>query len=558
MKILNLTQGSPEWHAARARCFTASEAPAMMGASSKVRRTELLHMKATGTEREISDWVQKHLFHKGHEYEAAARPLVEALIGDELFPATATDDDGELLASFDGMTMDEATLFEHKMWNEELAEAVRQQTLTPEYFWQLEQQLLVSGAERVIFVCSDGTKENFVHLEYRPVPGRAAQLRAGWAQFKADLADYTPAAPKADVVAAPVMALPAIQYTLNGLALTSNMEVFRAAAERLVEDSKTPLETDQDFANREALNKAFKEAEDKIGLIREQVIGEIQDVDAFCRELGHIGELIRQSRLNGEKQVKARKEAIRQEIQRQAEWAFQSHVDAINQRLGKVRVPDLRPDIAGAMKGKKTLASLRDAADTAAAKAKIEVELVARKIETNLATLRELAGGLEFLFADAQQLVTKEHDDLVRLIQARITEHQAKEAARIEVERERIRREEQARLERAAMEAQASAARAEAARLREQAAAAPAAQAAAEPVRPMENQTGPKETALAAAIVPTAAMPPAFAIPAKAAPDTVGIINVLAREYGVTPATAAGWLFDLDLDVLTHYTKEAA
>ncbi|MDT3250869.1 YqaJ viral recombinase family protein [Serratia sp. root2] len=165
MQIINVQQGSAEWHALRAKHFTASEAPVMMAASSKMRRDELLSMKATGTEREISDWVQANLFDKGHQQEATARIIVESMIGEDLYPATAVDD--YLLASFDGMTMMEDTLFEHKMWNASLAEAVRQQELPPEYYWQLEQQLLVSGADRVIFVCSDGTEENFVSMEYR-------------------------------------------------------------------------------------------------------------------------------------------------------------------------------------------------------------------------------------------------------------------------------------------------------------------------------------------------------------------------------------------------------
>ncbi|MBJ2111310.1 hypothetical protein JFQ86_00580 [Serratia ureilytica] len=67
MQIINVQQGSAEWHALRAKHFTASEAPVMMAASSKMRRDELLSMKATGSEREISDWVQTNLFDKGHQ-----------------------------------------------------------------------------------------------------------------------------------------------------------------------------------------------------------------------------------------------------------------------------------------------------------------------------------------------------------------------------------------------------------------------------------------------------------------------------------------------------------
>ena len=92
MKIHNLIQGSPEWNALRAQHNTASEASAMMGASKKTTRSELLRLKATGSEKEFSEWVQKNLLDKGHEIEAKALPIAEDIIGGELFPVTGTAD----------------------------------------------------------------------------------------------------------------------------------------------------------------------------------------------------------------------------------------------------------------------------------------------------------------------------------------------------------------------------------------------------------------------------------------------------------------------------------
>src|SRR5690625_7889886 len=90
MQIHDVEQGTQEWLELRAKFHTASEAPAMMGASSRVSRTELLNMKATGSEKEHSDWVKRNLFDKGHEYEAMARPLAEEIVGDELYPVVGS------------------------------------------------------------------------------------------------------------------------------------------------------------------------------------------------------------------------------------------------------------------------------------------------------------------------------------------------------------------------------------------------------------------------------------------------------------------------------------
>src|SRR4030067_1062399 len=400
MIIINEIQGSQGWLDVRVAHFTASEAPQMMGASKYGTRTALLKQKHTGIAPEI-DAITQRRFDAGHAAETAARLLVEAEIGQELFPSTGTlEVEGlPLLASFDGITMRGDIIWESKQWNAALADQVRSGQLDPHYYWQIEQQLLVSGAKRAYFTTTDGTPENLVGMWYESVPKRRTAIVSGWHQFAADLFAYQHVEAVVEPVAAPVMSLPAITYRLNGLALTSNLDEYRAAAERLVEDSKKKLETDEDFVNQDAMNKAFKEAEERIALVCEQVIGEIRDVDAFTRELSHVGELIRQARLNGEKQVKTRKDAIRAEIQAEGEKSLREHIDSLNKLIGKNYMPDMKwADFAGVMRGKKSVARLRDAVNTDLANCKIASTAACQLILTNLSRLRDLADGVSFLF----------------------------------------------------------------------------------------------------------------------------------------------------------------
>ena len=76
MKTLDVVQGTPEWSAARAKAFTASEAPAMMGVSPYLTRSELLREKKLGIPRE-HDAATLARFAAGHDAEAAARAIVE-------------------------------------------------------------------------------------------------------------------------------------------------------------------------------------------------------------------------------------------------------------------------------------------------------------------------------------------------------------------------------------------------------------------------------------------------------------------------------------------------
>ncbi len=73
-----------------------------------------------------------------------------------------------------------------------------------------------------------------------------------------------------------------------------------------------------------------------------------------------------------DKLVKARKLSIREDIVMDAAKALQAHIDQINASLsGKARMPAVPADFAGAIKGKKTIISLRDSADSELARAKI-------------------------------------------------------------------------------------------------------------------------------------------------------------------------------------------
>ena len=108
MRTLNLAQGSPEWLAHRRTTRNASDAPVMMGVSPNISRRELVKLRATGLDREHSDYVQTHVLDRGHQVEPALRALAEKMLGEDLYPVTGVTDDDYLGASFDGVTLDDA------------------------------------------------------------------------------------------------------------------------------------------------------------------------------------------------------------------------------------------------------------------------------------------------------------------------------------------------------------------------------------------------------------------------------------------------------------------
>src|SRR6516225_3833435 len=172
----NLVQGSDAWLEFRLTHFGASEAAAMLGLSKTVKRTELLHMKHTGTAKEFSDWVQANILDRGHEVEALARPIIEMTLGEDLYPMVFSL--GKMSASCDGLTMLEDIAWENKQRNKTLYESIAGGVLPEEHMPQAQQVLMVSGASLLKFSCSDGTEEGTVTMDVFPDESWFQRLRA--------------------------------------------------------------------------------------------------------------------------------------------------------------------------------------------------------------------------------------------------------------------------------------------------------------------------------------------------------------------------------------------
>jgi putative phage-type endonuclease len=455
MKIHDLVQGSPEWHAYRADHWNASDAPAMMGVSPYKTRSQFLHERHTGL-RSDSTPEQERIFAAGHAYEAQARPLAELIIGESLYPVVASD--GAYSASFDGITMAEDTVFEHKSLNDELRACmpVNDGLTIPEdvvlpmvYRVQNEQQLKVSNAGRLLFMASKWAGETLVeerHCWYLPDLELRARIVAGWAQFEADLAAYVPAAAAAPApVGKAPESLPALHIEVKGQVTASNLAAFKTAALAVIRSVNRELKTDEDFANAEKAVKWCEDTEERLAAAKQQALAQTATIEALFRTIDEISAEARDVRLALTKDVKARKEAIKGEIVAGAIAAFAQHIQA----MACPHLPRIAADFAGAAKNKRTVASLRDAVDTELARVKIEANGHYQRIQQSLAALAQHQAHA-FLFSDVGALVLKSPDDLALVIRTRIADHEAKEVTRREDETARIRAEEQARADREA------------------------------------------------------------------------------------------------------------
>lgn len=448
MKIIQLQQGSPEWLYHRRQTRNASDAPAVMGASPYVSRAELVRRAATGVEREVDQATQAR-FDRGHAVEPALRALAEEHLGEDLYPVVAVSDDGYLGASFDGVNLGGDVILEAKQSNAEKMAAMQRGEIPPADLWQIVQQFAVCETAQVcLYLVGDGTPEGTETLEIQraEVEGLIPQLLAGWRQFDADVAAYVPepAAAPAAVGRAPD-ALPTLSVIARGMVEHSNHREFRERALAAIQAVNRDLQTDDDFATAELTVKAFKAGEEMLEATRQQILGQMADVNDVMTTIDEVSGELRRVRLELDKLVKAEKESRKAELVQAAAQGVREHYDAMNAGLGEYRIQppqSLTLDLGGAIRGKKSLASMKDALSTAAAQIKVAASQQAERVRACAAIIAEHPDHAA-LFPDRVQLcAAKQPEDLRNLVAARIAEFKQREAEN----EEQIRREEAERL----------------------------------------------------------------------------------------------------------------
>lgn len=445
MSEVNLKQGTQEWHDHRDAHFNASDAPAMLNISPYKSRAQLVKERATGCSEPIPAALQKR-FDDGHRFERLARPIAEGELGDELYPVTVTE--GKLSASLDGKTFDGAIIWEHKTLNDTLRKL--DDNGLPDYIHaQIQQQLICSGAKKCLFTASlfDDNDQIIEKVDCWAMPDPAMQKRIidGWKQFEEDVANYEHVEAVHVAVAEAQTALPSVTIQVNGsIALIDNLDVFGEALQRYVADINQKPETDQDFANLEASVKTLKKAEDALLSAESGALAQTESIDVMRRKVANFHETARTTRLVVERLVKSEKENRRNAILQGGKDKLAEHIAKLNARVNNY-MPAIAADFVGAMKGKKTMASLQDAVDTTLAHAKIEANEQADLIEANLNLLKDKAADHKFLFSDTRDLIMKAPDDLAAVISMRISEHEKAESERLAAEQARIRKEEEDR-----------------------------------------------------------------------------------------------------------------
>jgi predicted phage-related endonuclease len=464
MQELKLVQGSDDWLAHRRTHRNASDTPSVTGSSNYKSRSAFIKERATGIVPDVDPATQKR-FNDGHRYEALARPLMEKIIGEDLFQKVGVD--GLWSASFDGLTMMDDINAEHKTLNDLIRSFQSSADIHPMYIEQCEHQMMVSGSERTLFMATKWNKAPGEEVEEGKVYGKAydesgilsryvlqdekhfwieanPELRkkivAAWKQFDIDVANYQPEEKEDPVIATVVKDLPSVMVQVSGsVAIIDNFALFEQALRDFIENRliRKP-KTDQDFADLTVQIKSLKKAEDALDSAEEQMIAQVQSVSDMKRTKDMLHKMARDNRLVAEKLLKEEKDNRKRELLAKASADLSSYAKLMFDRAG-VPIP-CSADFAGAIKGLSSIESMEEKLGAALRNAQHEANLLADLVEANRKTVEDMS-----LVPDFHLVCMKPKDDFAALLSVRINQRKEAEEKRLNEEREKIRAEEQAK-----------------------------------------------------------------------------------------------------------------
>lgn len=483
---IDLIQGTEEWHKWRMEVFTASDAPAMLGVSKHKTRTQLLNEKLTGVRDEEPGEFQEKLFANGHAIEEFARERVCDKLGEDFYPGIGQQEGGKLAASFDGITVCDSIIFEHKMMNQILREVENAENLPDMYKAQVQQQLMVSGAECCYFVASDWDEEGrcleWKQWKIEPDGEWFVRIEQGWQQFEEDLQNHVVAEKEKVHKVDYKEQLPNLQVVLTGGVRESNIELFQTVAKQALEGINTTLETDEDFAQAKADVKWVKQVEKKLDSTKEMAMSQTISISKLFNTIDDIKEEFRQTRLMLEKTVKTEEASRKREMVEQTAQEFERF---FNEQTRELNLGLICPKVnfSTAIFNLKTLSSMRDGLGTMLAEEKIKLRNYLDNIKKNYGWFKENTP--EFRVPDLVVLLEKEPEAFIAILQQRVKQHNDQVEARA---RELAEQAEKKRLLQQQMEEKAAKqkAEAEAAKQRHQVQAPPVAPS----VPVLNNDTG--------------------------------------------------------------------
>lgn len=420
---VDLVQGTPEWIAYRMGKFNASEAAIMLGIIPGIDR--LVAEKVTGVTQEPSPELQR-VFALGHKSERLARPVAEELLGEELYPEVY--EMGNLSCSLDGITLDGKVIWEHKLLNEEIKQALMVGIVLPKYMPQIQQCLFITSAEYCLFMAStDGT--DAMSTKVYPDEAWFERILKGWDRFEGLMQDYKPEFEPTKAIA--VRELPDFDIRITGASVLSNLQECKSRLIAQINQINKDLRTDEDFASASDDVKWLKGVEQSIADAKKLALAKTEQLDLLFKMLDQMSNQARNLRLELDKLVTQQKEVLRWNALKECKDAVDDMYREYDQVLYPLTFPRVPDKFSAAIHGKKSIRIVNEALERELSEHKDKLESQFQNCIANRMTFEALPDQHKLYFTDLQANIAFAPEFFDWYVKCRIAEHTPKIEAEI-------------------------------------------------------------------------------------------------------------------------------
>ena len=177
-EIINVEQGTQEWHDLRAKYYkTASRTPSVLNESPFMSREQL----AMNLRGEYEPFYSKAM-RQGNDLEDMVRERVNELLQDTFMPLVGCK--GEYLASLDGINFEKDTLIEIKV-SKKTFEAIKEDDIPMNYLLQIQHQMMVFDTVDTGYLAAYNPDTEEIAISRPIVPNMIVidSIREGWDSF---------------------------------------------------------------------------------------------------------------------------------------------------------------------------------------------------------------------------------------------------------------------------------------------------------------------------------------------------------------------------------------
>lgn len=229
-----------------------------------------------------------------------------------------------------------------------------------------------------------------------------------------------------------------LSIVLSGVIEKSNFDEWKKELIEQIRSVKTELKTDDDFAAATKHVKQFKAAEKNLKQAKQSALEQAAEINALFDAIDSVSEEARQARLTLDRQIKKRKQEIKEEFVAQGVEKIETFIaeqSTAFQSIDHHQYTD--PEIfVDALSGKASTKGMEKAIAKASASIKESIIAQVEVVDANALTLDNLPPNHKALFQDRDNLLALSADDLNKTIDERVAQldQQAKAASASDAE----------------------------------------------------------------------------------------------------------------------------